>query len=193
MKRTLIGIAVAVFLMLAGSVAYAQPGRGRDGDRNGWRQDRQSDRYDRGHDRRNDERSRQNDRWDRRDSSERSDHGRGHDGHVRPAPNPAPAPAPVVAPRPPATWNPGSRGRMGRHQPITQARLAAIRAELRLHSQRLATLYQIRRLARRTGNRSALTLVNTVIVRENFRHQTRIASLMPTYPSLAHRQRGGRR
>jgi len=76
---------------------------------------------------------------------------------------------------------------MGSHQRVTPAQLAAIRAEMQLHSQRLADLNQIRTLAVRTGNRGVVALVDSLIVRENARHQTRMASLRPTAAAVAHR------
>jgi len=189
MKRSVIGIAVVSFLMLAGSVAYAQPGPGRNGDGQDWQQDRRDGRDGPGQDRRNDVRDRQDGRRDRQNASADAhrSNGPGHDGRARPAPTPAPAPAPRVVPPTTTPQNPGVHARTGHDRQAAAERLAAIRAELQLHSQRMASLTQIRALAVRTGNSGAVTLVDTLIAQENIRHRRQMSSLNAPSAPMAHR------
>lgn len=52
-----------------------------------------------------------------------------------------------------------------------------VRAELRIHAQRLARLHRVRFLAEANGNKAALERADKAIARENERHQKRMDAL----------------
>jgi len=188
MKKSALVIAVVALLMSAGSVAFAETSR--DGDRHGWQNDRNDRRTGHGQDQRSDSRGRQ-----RASDASRSNHAPGRVAPtpafapppvvvVRPA---APAPPPVVVVRPAAPQNQGNHRRASQGRHISAERLAAIRAEVQLHNQRLATLNRIKAVAQLLGNNGAIVRINVLIARENVRHQLQMAQLHATSAQMAHR------
>jgi len=180
MKKTALGIAVALALTLAGSVALAQPGRGGYGD--GWQQSQEAQRNSHSKARS----TRHNDRRDSNRGHQASNargNGTYHQGNHGPAPapvhvTPVPVPAPVhvhVTPVPvPARPVVVVRNQGNRPAPVIPA---AVRAELRTHAQRIAYLNRIMELAQNIGDGEATSLVRLLITRENIRHRNQMVSL----------------